>query len=131
MYSFISSNTFCCMSPYLNSLSFFNFNKGEKDRILPNKFEMNLLMKLILPSRDCNSILVVGGTASSIAFTLFYPTLIPLSWTMNPKNCPADTPKAHLLGFIFNQCFLVHSRVSRKSARCSLYPLDFIITSSM
>ena len=48
-----------------------NLNKGENGKILSNKFEMNLLMKLILPSRDCNSALVVGGTASSIAFLFF------------------------------------------------------------
>ena len=90
-------------------LIIFNFNKGENDRILFDKFKMNLLMKLILPSRDCNSILVVGGTVSSIAFILFWPISIPLSWTMKPKNYLAYTLKAHLLGFIFRPYFLSNS----------------------
>ena len=51
--------------------SFFNFNKGENGKTLSDKFEINLLIKLILPSKDCNSIFVVGDTASSIAFILF------------------------------------------------------------
>jgi hypothetical protein len=88
-------------------------------------------MKLILPSRDCNSVLLAGGIASSIAFMLFWPTSIPHSWTMKPKNCLADSPKAHLLGFILKPCFLAHSRVSRRSAKWSLYPLDFTTTSSI
>ena len=131
IYSFISSNAFCCMSPYLNSWSFFNFNKGENGRTLSDKFKINFLIKLILPSKDCNYILVVGDTAPSIAFILFWPISIPLSWTIRPKNYPADNTKAHLLGFIFKPCFLVHSKVSHKLARCSLYPLDFTTTSSM
>ena len=57
---------------HLNSWSFFNFNKGEIDRTLSDKFEINFLIKLILPSKDCNYILVVGGTVSSIAFILFF-----------------------------------------------------------
>jgi hypothetical protein len=46
------------------------------------------------------------------------PTSIPPSCTRNPKNSPADTPKAHLFGFIFNQCFRVHSKVFFTSFKC-------------
>jgi hypothetical protein len=61
---------------------------------------------------------LVGGKTSSIAFMLFLPTSIPPSCTKNHMNSPADTPKAHLFGFIFNPCFRVHSRVLFTSSKC-------------
>ena len=114
IYSLILSNVFCCTSPHLNFLSAFRFNKGENGNILSDKFKINLLIKLILSIKDCSWVLFVGGSASSMAFMLFCPTSIPFSWTMKPRNSPADTSKAHLLGFIFKPCFLVHSKVSRR-----------------
>ena len=63
-----------CLLLYVTPFKFliiFNFNKGENGITLFDKFEINLLIKLILPIKDYNSVLVVGGTASSVAFILF------------------------------------------------------------
>jgi hypothetical protein len=46
------------------------------------------------------------------------PTSIPPSCTRNPRNSPAETPKAHLFGFILSPCFLVHYRVFLTSTKC-------------
>ena len=70
-YILLSLKRFLLYVTPLEFLIIFSFNKGENDRTLSDKFEINLLIKLILPSKDCNSVLVVGGTASSIAFILF------------------------------------------------------------
>jgi hypothetical protein len=48
------------------------------------------------------------------------PTSSPPSCTKNPKNSPAETPKAHLFKFILRPCFRVHSRVFLTSFKCGL-----------
>ena len=49
---------FYCSS-HMKSLIAFNLNKGEKAFILPIEFAMNLLRKLTLSIRLCNSFLVL------------------------------------------------------------------------
>src|SRR5579871_4194895 len=65
IYSLISSKAFCCASPHTNT--FLSFNNGEKGKTLSDKLDINLLTKLILPSNDCSSVRLVGGTTLSIA----------------------------------------------------------------
>ena len=125
-YCLISSNAFCCASPHTNFWSAFNFNRGLNDCILPDRLAINLQTII-----DWSSIFVSGATTLLMAVIVFWLISIPLSWTVNPRNYPVDTPNAPLLGFIFNPCFLVHSKALRKSAKCSWCPLDFTTTSSI
>ena len=116
MYSLISSNAFYCMSPHLNSWSAFSFNRGENGNIFSDRFEMNLLMKLILPIKDRSWVLFVGGPASSIAFILFCPTSIPFCAPRNlrilrsilQKHICLDSSSSHVssctLEFPVGQC---------------------------
>ena len=130
-YCLISSSTFWCSWSQLNFWLAFSFNSGVKACIFPNILEINLPIKFILPISDCSSFLLVGGWIFLIDSMLFGPTSIPLSCTINPKNCPAETPKAHLCGFIFKPYLLALCSTSHKSCMWSLTALDFTITSSI
>lgn len=61
------------------------------------RFGINQRMWLTMRLFSCFR--VVGGGISSIA--LIFEGSIPFRWTTNPKNVPAETPKAHFSGFIF------------------------------
>ena len=130
-YYFIFPRASCCFSPQTNSWSALSFNNGLKGCTFPDRFDINLRIKLILPIKDWSSVLFIGATTCLIVVMLFCPTSMPLSWTMKPRNCPADTPKAYLHGFILSPCFLVHSNVLRRSARWSWRPFDLTTTSSI
>ena len=47
------------------------------------------------------SLMFDGGSISSTAFILSGFASIPRLLTIKPKNFPAETPKAHLVGFNF------------------------------
>ena len=64
-----------------------------------------------LPVRRCNLFLFLGGGVSMTALIWSRLTSIPLWLTMNPKNFPALTPKAHLDGFNFMPTSLVGGRL--------------------
>ena len=63
--------------------------------------ETNLLRAATLPVRDFTSLIVLGELISRIALTFSGFASIPLYETINPRNFPEETPKAHLEGFNF------------------------------
>ena len=95
-YYFIFPRASCCFFPQTNSWSALSFNNGLKGCTFPDRFDINLRIKLILPIKDWSSVLFIGATTCLIVVMLFCPTSMPLSWTMKPRNCPGDTPKAYL-----------------------------------
>ena len=72
-----------------------------------------------LPVRRCNSFLLLGWGVSMTALIWSELTSIPLWLTMNPRNLPALTPKAHLEGFNFMSYFLKRWKTSCKWRTCS------------
>ena len=58
---------------------------------------MNLRMYETLPKKLFNSLTVDGGFMVVIAIAFFGLTSIPLLWTRNPRNFPAETPKSTLM----------------------------------
>lgn len=64
--------------------------------------------------RCCNSFLLLGEDVSMTTFIWFELTLIHLCVTMNPRNLPALTPKAHLAGLSFMLYALIRQNVSSK-----------------
>ena len=115
------------------------FSESVVGRILGSGCRIETVVGSLCVSSGCTSYphclqQVIGWSSAS------YPTSwrpgqrphqIPLWCTMKPRNCPADTPNAHLLGFIFKPCFLVHSNTFRKSARCFVKSPDLTTTSSI
>ena len=81
--SLIWSKAFYCFSPQMKSLADFNLNRGEKAFTFLAEFAMNLLRKLTLPIRLCNSFLFLGGLASNIAFSFSFFFLIYFMY-LNP-----------------------------------------------
>ena len=72
-----------------------------------------------LPVRRYNSFLFLGGGVSMTALTWSGLTSMPLWLTINPKNLPALTPKAHLEGFSFMPYFLKRWKTYCKWRTCS------------
>ena len=89
--------------------------------------ETNLLRAATRLVRDWTSLIFRGGFMSSIAWVLSGFALIPLWETINPRNFPDNTPKAHLLGFNFMLYYLSVSNVSCRSSRC--FPSSRLFTS--
>jgi hypothetical protein len=61
-YSLISSNARCYSAPQRNSSLALIFTNSIKGSIHPERLEINLLTKLILPMSYWSSLFVVGGT---------------------------------------------------------------------
>jgi len=81
----------------LNWQSF--FNKLNKGFTISEKFEINLLIKFILPKNDCMAFLFFGRGIFFMAPTLAGSTWIPSFEIMWPNNFPWSTPKIDFLGF--------------------------------
>ena len=80
-------------------------------------FETNLLRAAILPVRDYTSLTVLGEDISRMALTFLGFASMPLCETINLRNFPEETPKAHLDGFSFMLYRLRVSNVSLRSSR--------------
>jgi len=63
--------------------------------------EMNRFKAAILPVNCCSCFVVRGACISSTAQIFSGFASIPLLETMNPRNFPDETPKAHFAGFNF------------------------------
>ena len=83
------------------------------------------------PVRHCSFLLQLGADASMTALIWFGLTSISLCVTMNPKNLPALTPKAHLVGLSFMLYPLIKIKISSKCWACSLLVLLFTTKSSI
>jgi hypothetical protein len=64
---------------------------------ISTKFGMNLLMKLILPKKDCKDFLSLGRGIFSMASILEVSIEIPSLEMICPNNFPLYTPKIDLL----------------------------------
>jgi hypothetical protein len=93
-YCLMLLQSYWCSSPHINFWSASSFNKGVNGWVLSDRLDKST-DKINLANQRSKLLLV--------ALTDFWPTSIPLSCIKIPRNCPAETPKAHLLGFI---CFL-------------------------
>ena len=100
----------------VHSNAFFRTLKNGKH--LSVALETNLLRAATRPVRDCTSLIFCGGFISRIALIFSGLASIPLCETMNPRNFPEATPKAHLLGFNFILYRLSVLKVSCKSSKC-------------
>ena len=60
---------------------------------------MNLLRKLILPRKACNSLMFLGGLMLRMASILAGSILIPYLDIMCPSNLPSSNPNNFFLGF--------------------------------
>jgi hypothetical protein len=74
------------------------FNKRFSGLTISVKFGMNLLMKLILPKKDCKYFLSLGRGIFSIASILEGSTEIPSLEMICPNKFPLSTPKIDFLG---------------------------------
>jgi hypothetical protein len=88
----------------------------KKGRHLSVDREMNWFRAAILPVSCYNCLMVRGGCISRTTFTFLGLASIPFCETMNPKNFPKETPKAHLDGFSFNLWSFSVLKVSLRSA---------------
>ena len=79
--------------------------------------ETNLLRAATLPVRDYTSLVVLGEHISRMALTFLGFASIPFCETINPRNFPEETPKAHLDGFNFMWYCLRVLNVSLRSSR--------------
>ena len=77
---------------------------------------MNLLRAATLPVRDCTSFTIFGEDISRIALTFSGFASIPLCDTMNLRNFPEETPKAHLDGFNFMLYYISVLNISLRSS---------------
>ena len=80
--------------------------------------------------RDCSSFTVFREDISRIALTFLGFASIPLWDTMNPRNFPKETPKAHMDGFNFMLYYLSVLKVSLRLSRWSSSSLLFTSISS-
>ena len=96
-YSFIASKAFCCSFPKWNFLSLLIFSNGEKNFVLPLRFEINLLKKLTFPNKDDNCFFVEGGLRSKIAFVLLWLILMPFLCTTNTNKNLLHAYRKHIL----------------------------------
>ena len=78
---------------------------------------MNLFRAATLPVRDCTSLVVLGEDILRIALTFSGFASIPLYETINPRNFPEETLKAHFDGFNFMLYYLSVLNVSLRSSR--------------
>ena len=67
--------------------------------IISAKLDINLLKKLILPRKACNSFMFLGGLMLRIASILAGSILIPSFDIMCPSNLPSSNPNKVFLGF--------------------------------
>ena len=67
--------------------------------IISAKLDMNLLKKLILPRKACNSFMFLGGLMLRISSILAGSILIPSLEIMCPSNLPSSNPNKGFLGF--------------------------------
>ena len=93
------------------------FKVLKKGRHLFVALETNLLRAATLPVSDCTSLIVFGEDISRIALTFSGFASIPLHDTINPRNFPEETLKAHLDGFNFMLYCLSVLIVSLRSSR--------------
>jgi hypothetical protein len=63
--------------------------------------EMNWFKAAILPVSCCSCLVVCGDYISKIALTFSGFASIPLCETINSKNFPEETPKAHFARLSF------------------------------
>ena len=108
----------------VHSNAFFRTLKNDKH--LSVALETNLLKAVTRPVRNWTSLILYGGFISRIALIFSGFASIPLYETMNPRNFPDTTPKAHLLGFNFILYHLSVLKVSCKSSRC--FPSSSLFT---
>ena len=80
-------------------------------------FETNLLRAAILHVRDYTSLTVLGEDISMMALTVSGFASILLCETINPRNFPEETPKAHLDGLSFMLYYLSVLNISLRSSR--------------
>jgi len=85
-YDLISWKVFWCSGSHLNTSSFFRRSSGEKACVLPHRFDINLMRKLIFPNKDCNSFFVEGALVSIITLVLFWSISILVLCTTKPKK---------------------------------------------
>ena len=93
------------------------FRVLKKGRHFSVAFETNRLRATTFPVRDCTSFTAFGEDILRIALTLSGFASISLCDTMNPRNFPEETPKAHFDGFSFMLYYLSVLNVSLKSSR--------------
>ena len=112
-YILSSSNNFWHSSVQVKA--FLNVLKNGRDLSMAR--ETKQLRATTLPVRLYTSFTVFGGAISNMAFILSGLASIPLWDTMNPKNFPDETPKAHLPGLSFMQYWRSVLKVSFKSSK--------------
>ena len=67
--------------------------------IISAKLDMNLLKKIILPKKACNSLMFLGGLMLRISSILAGSILIPSFDIMCSSNLPSYNPNKVFLGF--------------------------------
>ena len=103
----------------------------KKGRHLLVDREINLLRAAMRLAKRCTSFVVQGGYMSKMAQTFSGFASIPRHETMNPRNLPEATPKAHLARLSFILYFRRVWNVSAKSETCSTAFWLFTSMSSM
>ena len=78
---------------------------------------MKLLRAATFPMRDYTSLIVLGEEILRMALTFLGFASIPLYETINPRNFPEETLKAHFDGFNFMLYYLSVLNVSLRSSK--------------
>lgn len=116
-----SGNPARCSLSFWNAISHSSIysnaflSRQEKRSHLLVAFEMNQFNVVTLPATLCIAFMLFGDPMSKMAFTFFGLASIPLYKTINPRNFPIDTLKAHFSSFNLIWYFLRVSKVSLRS----------------
>lgn len=78
--------------------------------------EMNMFRVATLPAKFCTSFILLGDFMLTRVWIFFGLAPIPLCVTINPRNLPYLTPKAHLEGLRDIPFFLWIEKASLRSA---------------
>lgn len=95
------------------------------------RFEMDLLIKFVLPRNDCNSLMFLGWVMVKIASVLAGSILIPSLDMICPNNFPSSRPNIVFLGFKEIPNFLHLINTLPGCSRCSLSYLEKTALSSL
>jgi len=96
----------------------------------PMWFEMNLRIYAKWPWSPRSSLRFLGSRISWIALIFNWSILIPLWWTVKPKNFPEVTSNKHLSGFVFNWYLHNRSKIRQRSCMWQALFLDMTTKSS-
>ena len=89
---------------------------------------MNLIRAATFPVSFCTSLGLRDGSMSRMAWIFRGFALMPLWLTMNPRNFPEATPKAHLFGLSFIPNYL---RMAKQAERWAAWYLALRLFTNM